>query len=119
MADVRRGNVILTVSDEEVAKYMAKGYSLIDPKTGAVIKQSIPTELNQLQKAYSEHEEIIKKLNSEIASLHNQIKSLKTGVVKTPAQKDKETSTDDWDDWGSAEELDDKPKKKKRKNLEE
>ena len=108
--------------------WVGNGFYWLDPasdtvkaylKTGAVIKQSVPTELNQLQKAYTEHEETIKALNSEIASLRNQLKSLKAGVDKTPAAKDEAESTEGWDDWSSAEELDEKPKKKKRKNAEE
>lgn len=127
MARVRRANVILNVSAEEVDKYMAKGFSLIDEKTGAVIKQSVPTELTQLQKAYSDFQELIKQKDAEIATLKTELEALKTaGVKKTPAGKSKlfneepveeEATAEDsnWDEWADAEEVEEKPKKKKSK----
>ena len=81
MAEVQRGNVFLTVSDADVAKYMAKGFSVVD-KFGKVIQQSVPTELGQLQKAYSEHVEIIKQKDTEIASLKAELQALKTAGEK-------------------------------------
>lgn len=119
MTNVQRGNVFLTVSDEEVNKYMAKGFSIVD-EYGKVIKQSIPTELKELQKAYSEHEAIIKQKDAEIAKLKAE---LAAGAEKTPAGKSKlfnteeeETSEEDtgWEDWSEAEEVDEKPKKSKK-----
>lgn len=123
MADVQRGNVFLTINDADINKYMAKGFSVVD-KFGKVIKQSVPTELGQLQKAYSEHVELIKQKDTEIASLKAELQALKTaGEKKSPAAKSKkvqeveEESTEaDWDDWGDAEELDEKPVKKSKKS---
>ena len=109
MAQVQRGNVFLTVSDNELEKYMAKGFSVVD-EMGNVIKQSFPTELRQLQKAWSEHVEIIKQKDEEIARLKAEIEKLKTaGVEKAPAVEQKD---DSWGDW---EEPEEKPAKKQRK----
>lgn len=101
MAEVCNGNVYLTISEEEIEKYMAKGFSLVDEKTGKIIKQSIPTEIGPLKKLYSEQLELNKKLTAEIAVLHNKIESLqKTGVEKSaPASEDSDT----WDDWSNSE----------------
>ena len=121
MAEVQRGNVFLTVSDADVAKYMAKGFSVVY-KFGNVIKQSVATELGQLQKAYSEHIELIKKKDTEIASLKAELQALKSaGEKKSPAVKPKkvqeEEESADWDDWGDAEEVDEeKPVKKSKKS---
>lgn len=115
MAKVKRANVFLTIPDEDIHKYFAKGYSIVDDY-GKVIKQSIPTELSQLQRAYSEHEELIKQKDLEIARLNEEIKALKeAGVKKTPAKESSKVEEDNWDDWAEAEEVDEKPRKKRKK----
>ena len=128
MVDVQRGNVFLTIDEEEIEKYMAKGFSVVDAQ-GRVIRESVPTDLRQLQKAYSEHLAIIKQKDSEIASLKSELLALKSaGVKKTPASKSKLFNTeeeakpaesadsDGWDEWEEAEEVDEpKPTKKKKK----
>lgn len=119
MVNVQRANVFLTIPDEDIDKYMAKGFSIVDER-GNVLKQSIPTELLELQKAYTEHEEIIKRKDSEIADLRAQLQEL-AGAKKAPAApkgeapSKKEKAVDDsWDDWADAEEVDEKPKKKRK-----
>ena len=122
MANVRRANVFLTISDEDIDKYMAKGYSLVDAR-GNVIKQSIPTDLLELQRAFTEHTELIKKKDSEIADLRAQLKELteakasvgsKGKAPKESKKAESKTSDDSWDDWADAEEVDEKPKKKQK-----
>ena len=121
MANVQRGNVFLTVSEEQVEKYLSKGYSLVD-EFGRVIRQSVPTELGELQKAFSEHTALLKQKDAEIASLKAEIQELKSaGEKKSPAGKSKlfnteEESTEEngWDDWADAEEVEEKPKKTKK-----
>lgn len=81
MAVVCNGNVYLTVDNDEAEKYMSKGYSLVDERTGKIIKQSVPTEIGPLKKLYSEQLEINEKLTAEIARLQNKIKSLEAGVM--------------------------------------
>lgn len=82
MAQVQRGNVFLEIPDEDINKYMAKGFSVVDAR-GNIIKQCMPTELTQLQRAYTEHEEIIKQLNSEIALLKIQLAEAKASAAPT------------------------------------
>ena len=118
MVDVQRANVILTISEEEVDKYMSKGFSVIDAN-GNVVKQSVPTELSQLQKAYSEHVATIQQLNSEIANLRAQLQALTAGETTPAAPKGVEgnepkESKGLWDDWSDAEEADEKPKKRRK-----
>lgn len=108
MADVKRGNVFLTIRDDEIEKYMAKGFSVVD-KNGKVIRESVPTELGQLQKAYSENTETIKKLTAENAQLKAELSKIKAGAKAAPAES---TESQGWDDW--QEEVD-KPAKKPKK----
>lgn len=130
MVEVQRGNVCLDIPEADIPKYMAKGFSVVD-EYGRVIKQSVPTEIGQLQKAYSEHVATIKAKDIEIASLKAELQALKTAeenktsavepkapkkkkeVVEEPVEE--ETSEEDWDDWGNAEEIvEEKPTKKKK-----
>ena len=72
MVTVRNANVVLEVADDEVEKYFEKGFSVID-KFGNVVKQSVPTELGALQKAYQD-------LQKENALLKEQLERAKTDV---------------------------------------
>lgn len=113
MANVQRGNVFLVVGDNEIEKYMAKGFSVVDDR-GNVVRQSFPTELRQLQKAWSDHVEIIKQKDEEIARLKAEIEKLKTaGVENTPAEEQK--NDESWGDWEEPAEPEEKPAKKQRK----
>ena len=122
MVEVCRGNVYLDISNDEVEKYLAKGFSLVDPKTDKIIKQSIPTSIAELQKAYSDHVETIKQLNLEIARLKSKLQAQSaegntSAAPKGELEKAEESKvTSDWDDWAEAEEVDEKPKKKSKKS---
>ena len=116
MAEVQRGNVRLTVSEEEVSKYMAKGFSVVDGRTGKIIKQSVPTELGQLQKAYSEHVEIIKNLTAEVERLKAELAGKTAGVKATPAEPEEDEGWSDWQDQEEPEEVVEKPAKNKKKS---
>ena len=72
MANVQRGNVFLTVSEEQVEKYLSKGYSLVD-EFGRVIRQSVPTELGELQKAFSEHTALLTVRDGQAVTRNNHI----------------------------------------------
>lgn len=122
MVNVRRANVLLTIPEDDLNKYMSQGYSLVDER-GNIIKESIPNDLVQLQKAYTEHTEIIKQKDSEIADLRAQLKELaeakasagSKGKATTKVEKPEEKEVDDsWDDWADAEEVEEKPKKKRK-----
>ena len=120
MVEVCRGNVYLDISNDEVDKYMAKGFSVVDAKTGKILKQSIPTSLDELQKAYSEHVETIKQLNLEIARLKSKLQAQVEGSKSSTSPKGEKAaepeSDNGWDDWSDAEEAEEKPKKKKKKS---
>ena len=110
MAQVQRANVYLTIEEAEIPKYLAKGFNLLDA-SGRVVKQSVPTDIGTLQRAFTEHEAEISKLKSEIQALKS------AGVEKTPAKAEPEPEEEGWDDWADAEEVEDeKPRNNKAKN---
>lgn len=68
MAKVRRANVILTIKDSEVERYLDLGYDIID-EMGNVIRESIPTDVGTLRRAFVEHTKTIADLKAEIDNL--------------------------------------------------
>lgn len=81
---VRRANVVLEVPETSKDDYMKNGYSVIDPNTGAVIEESMPTDVKTLQcevaRLKKENEELKAKLNAKVEKQ----------PVKAPAKKTKE-----------------------------
>lgn len=65
---VQRANVVLQISPQQVDYYLNQGYNVIDEK-GNVIKESIPRNLGDLQKAYIDHVAEIESLKEEIRKL--------------------------------------------------
>lgn len=82
MARVERGNVVLQVKDYEVQHYLNLGYNLTD-ETGNILKQSIPTNLGELQAAYLEHTTKITELEDTVAKLTAQLSTKKATTKKT------------------------------------
>lgn len=68
MATVEKGNVVLTVNDEEIDRYLSMGYNVIDEQ-GKVVKACVPTDLGALRAAYVSHTETIKRQQAEIEEL--------------------------------------------------
>jgi hypothetical protein len=79
MALVRNANVLLEIEEDEVEKYLGKGYSLLD-ENGNVVKSKLPTEVAELQKLCIDKDKIIADQKIQIEALQNEIKSLK--VIK-------------------------------------
>lgn len=77
---VRRGNVFLKVSADDVQRYLAKGYDVVDAN-GNVIKASVPKDLGTLQKAFTDKSNEIQKLKDEIAQLKAQLEEAKKQPV--------------------------------------
>ena len=87
MAKVRRLNVTLDVSDDEVDYYIGLGYDHIN-EDGSIIKRAIPKDIATLQRAYVENEKTIKQLTAKIANLEDKIKQLqKTASKETEVSK--------------------------------
>lgn len=96
---VRRGNVILDVTEEELDKFLSSGYDVINEKTGEVIKKSLygknaselRVELDSLQKDYDK----LVAENERLLEENKELKSSKSGStvseVKTTTKKSKST----------------------------
>lgn len=84
MVTVKNANVVLEIEDDEVDKYVEKGYSVLD-KFGNVIKASVPTDVGTLQKAFKDHEEMIKTQAKQIESLKKENENLLALLAKGPA----------------------------------
>ena len=84
MATVRRANVILDIPDAEdiIQQYLDKGYSLIDPVTGAVIKRAMPHEIGALQALVLEKDREIEELREQIKVLSEKPKRSKKSEQK-------------------------------------
>ena len=80
MALVRNANVLLEIEEDEVEKYLGKGYSLLD-ENGNVVKSKLPTEVAELQKLCIDKDKIIANQKTQIEALQAEIKDLKTQPV--------------------------------------
>lgn len=78
MVTVKRANVILTVLDEEIPKYLEKGFSVIDGN-GNVVKAGAPKDIGALQT-------LLQEKDSEIANLKKEIEKLKAEIHSAKAK---------------------------------
>lgn len=65
MAYVRRANVVLEVPEDDVERYLDKGYTHIDEK-GNVLEKAIPKTFDALLEAYNELKDKYDKLVDEM-----------------------------------------------------
>ena len=72
---VQRANVILDVPSDEKANYMAKGYSVIDAKSGKIIEEAVSNDVATLQVQ-------LKNANEKLAAKDAVIKKLKAEITK-------------------------------------
>lgn len=75
-AFVQRRNVVLEVADADVDYYLTIGYNQVD-STGAVIRQTMPTDVNELQSFYRKHTARIQELESQNARLNAELEALR------------------------------------------
>lgn len=74
MATVEKGNVVLTVKDDETERYLELGYNVVDD-SGNVIRECVPADVGALRVAYTAHRMEIKALKKQIEALKAQIGS--------------------------------------------
>ena len=91
MAKVRRLNVTLDVSDDEVDYYIGLGYDHINAD-GSIIKKAIPRDIATLQRAYVENEKTIAELKKEIATLKGELANSKNKEADKPVTTRKKKS---------------------------
>lgn len=75
MVRVRKANVVLSIKDEEVKRYLDAGYSVID-ESGEVVTEAIPTDLHTLQQAYRDNKVQIANLERGIADLRKELEKI-------------------------------------------
>ena len=68
MARVRRGNKELTIGDNEVNKYLASGYDLLDA-TGKVVRSGISNDITALRAENEQLKLTVEKQAKQIAEL--------------------------------------------------
>ena len=85
---VRKANVVLTINELDVERYMKKGFDVIDGN-GHVMKSAVPNDINVLQKAYTDHLNEIASLKAEIEQLKIQLESKKVAKAteEVPAEE--------------------------------
>lgn len=76
MATVQRANVLLTVQDADVSKYLAKGFKQID-EYGNVIQSGNLNDIASIKEAYLKAQDEITQLKETNAKLKAQIAKLK------------------------------------------
>ena len=77
---IRKANKVLRVSENEVAKYIAIGYDVIDNK-GNVVQASVPHDPNILQKAFIDNQ-------ATISALKDEVTQLRVAVAQLTAERD-------------------------------
>lgn len=85
---VKRSNVSLKVSKNEVNKYFDMGYDVYD-LDGKLIKRAIPKDVLSLQKAFMDNQKCIAELEAEVADLKEQL-SKKATARKAAKKTDEE-----------------------------
>lgn len=89
---VRRGNVSLRVTRNEVGKYYDMGYDVYTIN-GQLVKQAVPQDIPTLQKAFFDNQKRIAELEEEILELNEQLSEL--NFKKATAKKaTKKSATD-------------------------
>lgn len=79
---VQRANVVLKVRDEEVDKYLARGFSLLN-ENGEVIRSATPNDLATFKEAYIRQSKEIEDLNSQIEELKAELEKARQKKSKT------------------------------------
>ena len=54
MGTIVKGNTMLTIPDNRIEDYVARGYSIAN-EAGIVVKPAVPTDIAELQKLYTDH----------------------------------------------------------------
>lgn len=86
---VRKANKVVRVTENEVAKYTAIGYDVIDNK-GNVVQSSVPHDPNVLRKAYIDNQSTIAQLKQRISALEAEISDFKSQADKSIKQNTKQ-----------------------------
>lgn len=81
MAIVERGNVVLEIADDDITRYLNKGYSVTDGK-GNIVKQAIPKDIGELQRLVIKYEQEVKELRAELEALKSKTAESESNTVE-------------------------------------
>lgn len=73
MPRMTRGNAVMYVQEHEVQYYLSKGYNLTSDGGGKILKESVPTDMQQLQRHFVDSNKRIAELEAEVARLTRQL----------------------------------------------
>ncbi len=76
---VIKGNSLISIPDNRVDDYLARGYDLAS-EAGTVVKKAVPTDTAELQKLYTEQVAKIAQLEKELANntVNDELEAIKT-----------------------------------------
>ena len=92
MIYAERGNKVITIREDAIEKYVQQGY-IIKDESGVVLRETIPTDVPNLRKAYIEHKKEIESLRQQIEELKATAKRTATANVEAPAPDKPQTQT--------------------------
>lgn len=73
---VRRANVVLTVPEEQRGEYLSKGFDVLD-SNGNIAEHTVPSDMNTLKTAYTNHIKRIEALETENKKLKSELRIAK------------------------------------------
>ena len=72
MIYAERGNKVVSISEDAISRYVEQGYVIKDA-SGKILRDTVPTDMASLKKAFIECREENKALKEEIAKLNAQL----------------------------------------------
>jgi len=87
MIYAQKDNRVVKIDEESIERYANQGYKIVDDK-GAVIRETIPADVPNLQRAYREH-------TKEIAELKAEVDALKAELEKAQSAKAVKAESED------------------------
>ena len=89
MMYAEKGNKVIQVSEQEMQRYIAQGFTITDDK-GTVLKDAVPTDPSSLKQAYNKHIAEIANLKKTIAELETKVKTLEKVIAETSKPVERE-----------------------------
>lgn len=115
MLYAQKANVVTKITEEQVDKFVADGYRIID-EAGSLVKETAPTSIPALQQAYLDSVAEINVLKDEISKLKADLITANK-LLKAKEAEEKKTEVKQVEEAEVAEEV--KPKRTRKKASEE
>ena len=82
---VQRANVVLRINADQVERFLAQGYNVLDD-SNKIVMEAVPHDTSELRRCYIEHKKTIAEQELEIENLKNKIKELEKAEEPKPKQ---------------------------------